>query len=341
VSLRRRLGWIVLGGVLVLGADALACLAAFFDWERSWTTASAVIRYSYVVGMPGVDLSGHGWVYTRYLYALIVSLPYVMGWAAHLAALVGLVVLVRSAPQAAGIVLAFVVPFYAIMGGATAVVPRYYLPLGPYLAIAAGAALDRGLEGRRRWLGVAAVVLVLGYTGALTLSQCRRLGLGPQRAVAALVADEAHRTPPPLAVAYPHILVLYYDAVRPLVEPIPGVKMVYYPAEYQNIRHETGDTPPEAERLARERRWVEEKDVRVVILPSWVENGVRRERPDGATAGFYRHLADGSLGFHLAGDFRTRYWTEGLYTWAEPMLDTHWETALVGYRVFVRSAESR
>ena len=48
--------------------------------------------------------------------------------------------------------------------------------------------------------------------------------------------------------------------------------------------------------------------------------------------------ADELAGFRLAGDFRTRYWTQGLYTWGDPMLDTHWETGITGYKVFVREA---
>ena len=82
-----------------------------------------------------------------------------------------------------------------------------------------------------------------------------------------------------------------------------------------------------------------DNEVAVVILPSWIEHGVMRERPDGATAHFYRHLADGSIGFRLGGEFRTRFWTQALYTWGDPMLDTHWETAIAGYKVFVRTGD--
>ena len=46
---------------------------------------------------------------------------------------------------------------------------------------------------------------------------------------------------------------------------------------------------------------------------------------------------DGSLGFRLGGEFQTRFWSQALYTWGDPMLDTHWETAIAGYKVFVRT----
>jgi len=335
---RQRIRWTALGGLVMLAGLALGCLPVFFDWHKAWSTAWAVIYYSYVIGMSGVDIKADGWTYVRYVYALVVALPYMVGWAAYLAALAGFAVLVRRRPASAGIVLAFVVPYFAIMGGATAIVARYYLPLAPYLALAAGAALDEAVAWRRG-IGLAVVAVVLAYTAGVSVSQCRRLGLGPQREVAALVADRARDARPPeraVAVAYPHVLELYYDAVGPLVRTIPRVKMVYYPAPYQNVRHESVAVPPEDESLALERGWVRDQDVQVVLLPSWEEHAVLREHPHGANARFFAHLRDGVLGFHEAAEFHTRFWTQALYTWGDPMLDTHWETAITGYKVFVR-----
>jgi hypothetical protein len=339
-SLRRRMRWAAAGVGLTLLALALGCLPAFFDWAKAWDTSWKVIWYTYAIGMSGVDIQAEGWTYTRYVYGLVVGLPYMMGWPAYLAALAGLVLLVRDRRRAAGAILAFVVPYFVFMGGAVTISHRYYLPLAPFLALLAGAALDRVCGGRAelRRGGPAVAAVVLAYTAALSVSHCLRLDLGPQRQVAALVAEEARALDPserPLNVAYPHPLGLYYDAVRPLLQRIEGVKVVYYPSGYGDARAEPS-LPSEEAALEQERRWAEEKDVGVVILPSWDENAIRRERPDGTIAHFYRHLSDGALGFRPAGHFRTRYLTQDLYTWGDPMLDTHWETAIVGYRVFVR-----
>ena len=116
--------------------------------------------------------------------------------------------------------------------------------------------------------------------------------------------------------------------------------MVYFPEPDQNLRQVAARVLSDDERLALERQWVRDTGVEVVVLPDWVENGVLRERPDGPIAGFYRRLADGRLGFRLAADFRSHYLTEALYVWADPMLETHLETGILAYKVFLRDGEA-
>jgi 4-amino-4-deoxy-L-arabinose transferase-like glycosyltransferase len=329
-------------GALLTGLGFIGgCLPCVLKWEKFLTSLRALGFWTYVHGMPGVDVAAEGWQYTRYLYSFVVGLPYLMGWPAYLAGLVGLAVLMARNHMAANVLMAAIVPFFLFMGGAITIVARYYLPLSPYLALAAGAALDRFWNGPRgyRRLGIALTVVAIGYTVGLTSSQCLRLGIDPQHKVAELVAATAKaRTDRgrPLVVAYPSQLVLSYDAVNPLLRAIPDITILPYPPQYKNVRLEQEEVTPEVERLAGERRWITEHSIDVVILPSWVENSVLRERPHGTIARFYAHLASGQLGFRLGSHFRTHYWTERLYTWGDPMLDTHWETAIVGYKVFVR-----
>jgi hypothetical protein len=107
---------------------------------------------------------------------------------------------------------------------------------------------------------------------------------------------------------------------------------VELPPPYTNPFLDEAAAPPA-------RAWLDDGGVQVVVLPSWVENGVRRARPQGLAASFYDALADGRLGFRLVADLRSHYLTEWLYTWGVPMLDTHWETAIAGYKVFVRERD--
>jgi 4-amino-4-deoxy-L-arabinose transferase-like glycosyltransferase len=338
-----RIRWLAAGVGLMVASLLLACLAVFFDWGKFWFTVTRLISWTYLIGMPGVDLAGVGWPYARYVYPLVVAFPYMMGWAAYLFALFGLVLMVVTARWAAGVVLAFVVPYFGIMGGADTVVARYYLPLAPFFAIVAGFALDRGMSGSpvRRRAGLVVAVAVIGYTAVLTGSHSLRLGLGPQRQVVALLDGAARaRTDGSLVVAYPSFFVLEYDAVKG-IRSIPNTTIVYFPTPYQNPRLEPDAPPPdEAASLASDRQWIEKNDVRAIVLPSFFESAVRRQRPDGTTVRFYRRLADGTLGFRLAGDFRTRFWTQGLYTWSDPMLDTLWEEGIAGYKVFLRADDA-
>jgi hypothetical protein len=339
---RARLGRLATGTTVMLGALGAGCFAIFFSWEQFWFTFSRLIEWTYGISMPGVDLAGVGWFYARYLYQLVVAFPYMMGWAAYLAALAGFGVLVCRERFAAGVVLAFVVPYFALMGGANAVVARYYLPLAPYLSIAAAAALDwwfRGSASRRR-SGFLVAGTVLGYTLLVSVTQCLRLGTGPQQEVVRFLRERARREAQGgerFVIAYPGLFELEYDAVRP-IRKIPGAAVVYFPGEYQNTRRESEGPAHLEEQVARDRRWLEQNEVDALVLTTYSESGVRRERPDGPTARFYERLADGSLGFRLAADFHTRFATQSLYTWSDPMLDTHWETAIAGYKVFVRDA---
>jgi 4-amino-4-deoxy-L-arabinose transferase-like glycosyltransferase len=323
------------GGVATMVAAALVLGPALLDWARFEAAFRTVADSEFGVTQPGVDLSGGGWVYVRYVYALAVALPYAVGWPVYLAGLAGIVVLARHDRRAAAVVLVATVPFFAVQGWSRVIVARYYLPLVPWLALGAGVTLDRLWNARSR-AGCAAATLLLGYTAALAASQCLRLGLGPQNAVAAFVAARARPAAGrPLVVGYPDANAYLYDALRPRLRRLP-VRVVNVPVPYQNVRTEGGLALADEELLAGDRRWAAESGVDVVVLPSWVENAIVRERPEGYAARFYRRLGAGWLGFHLAAEFRTRFLTESLYVWGDPMLDTHWETGIAGYKVFAR-----
>jgi hypothetical protein len=330
---RGRWALVVTGGVAVVAGFALGCAPCFFALDRFERGLRLIGTYGYLVGMPGVDLTG-AWPQQRWVYPLVVAFPYMLGWPVYVAALAGLALLWRRDRRAAGFVLAAIGPYFLFMGGAISAVPRYYLLLAPGFAIAAGACLD-ALWGAGRG-GVAAVGAILAYTAALSASQVARLGLGPQRdvgRVVAALASDAAREGRQLVVAYPNRFALPYDAVRPELLHA-RVRIVEFPAPYGHLAAEVlaplgdaGSSPAAEEPLAAD----------VVVLPSWVENAVRRARPDGQTATFFHRLGTGELGYRSAGEFRQPFLTERLYTWGDPMLDTHWETAIAGYKVFVRS----
>jgi hypothetical protein len=329
-ALARR-GWAV-GLALLVGVAAAAgflvgCLPCLCRLERFLRDLGLIATLGYAVDAPGVTLAG-AWTQNRWVYPLLVGLPYMMGWPLYLLSLAGLVILFCSNRRAAGLVLALVVPCFVLIGGSRAAVPRYYLQMGPFLAIAAAAAVTT-LARRQRGLATALGIAAYGYTALLSASQVARLDLGPQRAVGTLVEELA--TSPrgaPLVIAYPSRIWLHYDAVARFIRR-PDTRLVEFPQQYTNPFLDEAAAPPT-------REWLDGAGVQVVVLPSWVENGVERAKPHGLAGSFYDALADGRLGFRLAADLRSHYLTEWLYTWGDPMLDTHWETAIAGYRVFVR-----
>lgn len=332
---RRGLGVVALGAV----AAALAFGLAVFP---AWGDPAAVVRairlnwtFAYLVGMPGVDLAD-GWAQQRYVYPLAVAIPYMMGWPVWLAAMAGLVVLWRSERRVAGLLLAAMVPFLVFLGGSRSAVPRYYLHLAPFLAVAAGAALDRLWTARRRAFGRTVAAAVVAYTALLAASQVARLGLGPQRQVGELVQTLTDRAGRPLVVGYPNRIALHYDAVASFLR-VARARVVDFPPPFAHLATEPPCDGCAEEVRARARAWLEEKAVDAVLISSWSENTIRRGRPHGWAAHLLDALEDGTLGFEPAAEFRTRYLTEAWYTWGDPMLDTHWETGMAGYRLFVRT----
>jgi hypothetical protein len=333
MSWSRRLFLLVGGGAAALAGFAFGMAPIAVEPSRFFSALHVLIAAG-AFGMPGTDLFGRSWTNVRYVYPLVVALPYMMGWAVYGAAVIGFILLARSDRRAFAVVVAGAAPVFVVQGGSPVVVARYFEHLAPYLALTAGVALDR-LWTRLPAAGLAVTVGVLGYTGLLAGAQVMRLDSGPQNAAGAFVAERARVAGRPLTIAYPSSWWLFYDTLRTKL-PTKDVKIVFFPLIYQNVRAEPHEDPAEAEWRERDRDWVASNDVDVVVLPDWVELAVMRERPDGYAGSFYRRLEDGTLGFHQAAYFRSHYPTEALYVWGEPMLRTHWETGISGYKIFVR-----
>jgi hypothetical protein len=333
---RNRLGWFTLGTVVTVAGFVAGMAATLLDLSRL-RLALRLGSIAVAAGMPGTDLYGQGWVYRRYLYPAVVVFPFLVGWAAYVSAIAGVVLLARRNRRALVLLAVAIGPFAVAQGANVVAVARYFLPMVPCLALFAGVTLNWLCTTWRR-AGTVAASAVLAYTLVLTGSWCLRLGLGPQEAVGQLVAQHlaGRAAKRGLVVAYPDPWALPYDAVRRKIS-LRGVKVVFFPQQYWNVRAEPREIPVEAELREQEQRWIAQERVDLVVLPDWQESAVVRERPDGQTAGFYRRLADGQLGFRLAAYVRTRYLTEDLYTWGDPMLHAYGETAIEGYKVFVRT----
>jgi 4-amino-4-deoxy-L-arabinose transferase-like glycosyltransferase len=101
-------------------------------------TTDLLFDLTHLSGGHGVDL-GRGWV-----YHLTTSLPYGLGIPVFLAAIAGIVPMVRHYPRHAFVVGLFGAGFYASIGSGQTVFFRYVLPLVPILCLPAAVATARG-----------------------------------------------------------------------------------------------------------------------------------------------------------------------------------------------------
>lgn len=335
-TVSRRLRLCVTGGLLTTLVVAVALLPAAFAPNRFLWAMNVLIRTSYHTDS---NLSAHGWLFSSYGRFVAVLAPYVMGWGVYLLALAGLGVLARNR-RALGIFLAAVIPFLLVQGGAILAPPRWCLPVLPYFCLSAGAAMDRLWKYWPR-IGIAAVVLTFGYTATLTGSQCLRLGLGPQRSLTSWLAERAHERHAAgrrLVVGYPSPILEKFDPLGPMLKSIP-VRVVYSNALLRRLHprrasRNPGESWSESSDIERQLDWLQEEELDFFILPSAVESHIPLKL---GQYDFYSRLFDGSLGLHLVEDFRTTFFTERLYVWADQSLNTHWATGVNGYKIFARN----
>jgi hypothetical protein len=335
---RQRRVLVFTGALVALLALCVGLLPAAFHRDQFLAMLTIFARVGFVQGAPGYGFPAEGWTSYRFVYGLFVALPFVLGWPVYLASLAGLIVLFRRSRFAFGVAVAFLLPFFLMQGGAALVVARYFEPLVPFLALAAGAALSALWEARPR-LGVVVAAAVLLYTLGLSASQVARLDEAPQRAAAAFIAKRAAASDGTLGVGYWGRWTLVYDVLRPMLQKLP-VHVEQIPDVYQGIESEEALPADEEERLEFDRRWVEEHDVQLIVLPSWAKYHFTREVEDTALAGFYRRLVDGRLGFRPGPRFDSHFFTQSLYTWGDPMLNGHWETGIAGYEIILREPAS-
>lgn len=137
-------GWLplVTFGVSMVAAFLIGTPYAVLDFPTFWRD----LQYDFThlaEGHRGIVLD-RGWIYHA-----THSLPYGVGITAYIAAVAGLVFLVRYHRAAAGVLGAFAVAFYYAIGSGYTVFFRYVLPLVPLLCLTAALAVSRAAD----WIG--------------------------------------------------------------------------------------------------------------------------------------------------------------------------------------------
>lgn len=254
-----------------------------------------------------------GWYGRPYLYQLVATLPYSLGWPLYALALVGVGIALWRHELADRILLALLVPYFVQMAGGHTVFPRFMLPIFPVLVVFAARAACM----LRRATGVAVFAAVFAYSLALAGTQIARFSANEQRELAQwIVAHNAQRseggaTPVRVGVACVMKRLDYFQIAYPLGK----AGLVYVPLEDGHWF----DDPPD-----------------VFVLPEWREIGYHRDKPGSPAEHALDELQSGAAGYHLAKRWRSWFLQRDFYTWLDPAFAGDLWQGEIGFSVYVR-----
>jgi 4-amino-4-deoxy-L-arabinose transferase-like glycosyltransferase len=250
-----------------------------------------------------------GWYGRPYAYQLVASLPWSLGWPLYLLALAGVIVAVVRHDRADRVLLAGIVPYFAVIGGYWTTFPRYLLPLVPALALLAA----RALPAARAWAAVV-VVAIAAYGAILTGSQVARFSYGQQEAVAQWVAGIARTESRPLVVGVPFFGVSdYFRVVAPFRRA--GLRHVWM---------------NDGEWLA--------KRADVLVIPEWYAIGLERDWPGSPGANELARLRSDGSGYVEAMRWPTSWYLQRpIDVRVDPAFAADLWQGEIGFRAYLRT----
>ena len=252
-----------------------------------------------------------GWYARPYLYQLVASLPFVLGWPMYALALAGIALAVRRHTVADRILFAVAAPYFLVMAGSMLVYPRYLLPLLPALVILAAGAADSIRSRRMRTVVLAGVWL---YSLAFAGSQVARFSFDQQREVARWVSEAAGgRASDEVRVGVPRMIMDYYRLTGPFAEK--GLRLVEL---------EDGhwfDAPPD-----------------FFVLPEWYEIAIERDMPGSPVSADLDKLRSGAAGYRQTARWSSWYLQREFYTALDPAFAADLWQGEIGFTVYDRLA---
>jgi hypothetical protein len=247
-----------------------------------------------------------GWYARPYLYQAVASLPFSLGWPLYGLCLYGLVVAVRRRTLADRIVLAAIVPYLVFFAGSGAWMPRYLMPVLPWLAVLAARGLaDLSSTHRRGATGLFAASWAYSLVYAVSLVVAE--GSHPQAEVARWIASHPSAGVAgqrPVRVGFP----VKSGAVLRLGPPLQRAGLVTA--------------------LAGDGDWLAPAPD-VFVLPTFDEVWIARGRKNQARASL-RRLQQGDSGYDEVARWTPWYLQRSFYTWLDPAFGSN------GFAVYVR-----
>jgi len=314
----RRLKKALLAGVVAIAAYlatlSVFCLPCFTRWNELLDVLD--FHLGNTTGRAFWSFNHHltptlGWYGRPYLYELVASLPFALGWPLHLLVLVGLTVAVVRHELADRLVLAALLPYFVVVGGAELVFPRYLLPLVPGMVVLASRATCGGWRSRRLSLVVYSAVWL--YSLALSASQVARFSVDQQAGVVRWILRARS-----VAGIGPRVGVPRLAGMRGysyLAVPLARAGLVYVPLANGH--------------------WFD-RPVDVLVLPEWKEIEIRRDLPPGGAQRDLERLETGAAGYRFAGRFRSSYLQRDFYTWLDPAFASDLWQGEIGFAIYLR-----
>jgi hypothetical protein len=238
-------------------------------------------------------LGAPGWQYRPYLYQLGAAFPFSYGVALYGAVLAGLVYCAARWRPVLLIPFGYAAFYLAVFGRWNFTPIRYYLPFEPVLLMAPALALAAGLTAptrRIRWGTTAALIAVLGYTLAFTVSTTARF------------ADDTR---------------LQAERwLRPLAED--GAKILTVGALWY-LPDPRGPSVSRLDRYGAMPRVVKHRRPEYVVLTSM--HYLRSYRLQDASVARWASVRRGQLPYQLVGRFRAEYLNWRFYRKLDPLFE--------------------
>jgi beta-glucosidase/6-phospho-beta-glucosidase/beta-galactosidase len=176
----------VAGAGIVLGA-VIGCPRCALDPRGVWSMLAWHEALARTAPFDGNRLAESvGWYARPWIYQLVALFPFMLGLPTHLLALGGVVVAARERRLGDRLLAAFLVPYFAVVGAATATFERQLLPLVPGMALLAARATMRL---RPPWLAWLVLGLATAYSTALAFTHVDRLSWNQQAEVARFISE--------------------------------------------------------------------------------------------------------------------------------------------------------
>jgi hypothetical protein len=222
----------------------------------------------------------------------------------------------------AALVMAFVLPYFVVIGGSQAVFARYCLPLVPFVCLGLGFWATRDLSTRGARVLTAALVGLALLHSTLFSFQLLRGFQGDNRSEVIRWLDAMSDRRRPLGsglgaeggratVGLP-FFTRRYDGLAPGVEASSKLREVGVASELAGLR----------------RTW---PDFVVVSTPLLLRL-LRREAGEGGS--YWRDFTDGKLGYTRTRAFEPAFASEGIFAVPDPLLVHAWTSGDIGFWIY-------